>query len=634
MSSVTLADTIATVCCNHYRLTLTKKGKPQHGKEWTLLAAVVMEINNDYTVVAMGTGSKCIGESKLRKDGGVLHDSHAEIMARRAFLRYLYGEISLLYHGKESETLQQDGATNLCSVKPGVKLHFYTSQTPCGDASIIPKDETTSSSSGISHMGLDPSHNNKLASLQEKLPDLEKAVAKSTAELNEKSEQIKLLKSEFLKHKARLIQTEVDVENTFIEYSNEAQNDIDNEQIDASIRFKLEDQSAMIARISMICDELSPHLDQLSTEFYQKKFETENSMKVLEEHRAKILSEMEQQRNDPNDIEESSDTSVQKHGKKRSKQDSKDITKTKVKSKKQKLDNSVIYQSKDRKCKSQNKDNLSNIAVPSTSKSAQDQIQLESSDLKQLKPDVHRTGAKCVPKGCQDAHGDGIDYHTLGALRTKPGRGDRTLSMSCSDKMARWNIVGCQGALLSHFLQCPLYFNTIVVGRCPYSAVSMQRAVLDRSQGVTNLPEGYRNNNTSLLNSAIDFEHSKENLEKSTTKPVPSSAAIAWYKEADRVIQEVSVNGYRLGTTNKNRGRPESRCCLCKAELYRLFKNIIKTCPKEKLPSTLRNIKTSQEMSYSKMKKSALDYQEANKQFFNVFSTWVHTPASCTDSIQ
>lgn len=51
----------------------------------------------------------------------------------------------------------------------------------------------------------------------------------------------------------------------------------------------------------------------------------------------------------------------------------------------------------------------------------------------------------------------------IGASRRKPGRGPPTLSMSCSDKLARWTVVGVQGALVGRVLAAPLYVDAVTV---------------------------------------------------------------------------------------------------------------------------------------------------------------------------
>lgn len=79
--------------------------------------------------------------------------------------------------------------------------------------------------------------------------------------------------------------------------------------------------------------------------------------------------------------------------------------------------------------------------------------------------DIYRTGAKCTDEDVQDGLLPGVDYHVTGVLRTKPGRGDPTLSMSCSDKIAKWNVLGLQGALLSHLIGKPIYLDTITIGK-------------------------------------------------------------------------------------------------------------------------------------------------------------------------
>lgn len=124
--------------------------------------------------------------------------------------------------------------------------------------------------------------------------------------------------------------------------------------------------------------------------------------------------------------------------------------------------------------------------------------------------DLHRTGAKCAPGGKQDPLKPGLGYHTIGVLRTKPGRGDPTLSMSCSDKIMKWNILGCQGALLSHFMMSPIYLSSVVLGRCPCDVLALRRGIYERALTMTlDLPANFIVNQPNIWLTDVLFEHSK-----------------------------------------------------------------------------------------------------------------------------
>jgi len=76
-------------------------------------------------------------------------------------------------------------------------------------------------------------------------------------------------------------------------------------------------------------------------------------------------------------------------------------------------------------------------------------------------------------------------------------QGSRLLTMSCSDKVCRWNVVGVQGALLAYFLE-PVYFHSIVLGSL-FHSTHMLRAVTGRVKStLSGLPQPYRLNTPKL----------------------------------------------------------------------------------------------------------------------------------------
>lgn len=76
-------------------------------------------------------------------------------------------------------------------------------------------------------------------------------------------------------------------------------------------------------------------------------------------------------------------------------------------------------------------------------------------------------------------------------------QGERLRTMSCSDKIAQWNVVGLQGALLSHFM-FPVYMSSLTLGSLHHHG-HLSRAVCCRLDGISEtLQMHFRINHPSL----------------------------------------------------------------------------------------------------------------------------------------
>ncbi|XP_070763978.1 tRNA-specific adenosine deaminase 1 [Enoplosus armatus] len=481
------ADEIAKLCYERFKQ-LPRRGKPEPGREWTLLAAVVKvtrSANSDAVekeVVSLGTGTKCIGQTAMSPNGDVLNDSHAEVIARRGCVRYLIQELHGAVSGGDSSVFCKADVRGKWRLQPGVSFLFFTSHTPCGDASIIPLTDSLSQPCP------------PVTSVRGQDEGSDGGGGGGGGDLKRKAEEPSEGKNNKLP--------------------------------------RLEEQETAETRLEDRGDAKQSFLSHSS-----------KSEHPSQSHCAKTPVQAATQ--------DSAQPGIQSRG-------------------------------------------------PSGGAGRRPQV-----------PDVHRTGAKCVPSGPADPLHTGVGYHSTGLLRVKPGRGEPTLSLSCSDKLARWAALGFQGALLSHYLQEALYFSTVVVGKCPYSQDVMQRALVTRLSRVSDLPAGFSVCPPLLLQSSLDFPFSQAQTElrhqAGKGRISPCGAAISWCNVTEQPL-DVTANGYKHGVTKKALGTAKARSLLCKLELFRSFLSLVSATDPSALPDSLRRTGLQ---TYWDYKQGAQLYQQA-----------------------
>lgn len=131
-----LANKISELCLSFYSSKLPNAKRLLKDTEWTIYSAIVMECESSLEVVSCGTGTKCIGSMMLSENGDILNDSHAEVICRRAFLRFLMSQVRVSKSPDGQSIFTFDDKSNSFKIKTDVKFHMFTTSSPCGDASI------------------------------------------------------------------------------------------------------------------------------------------------------------------------------------------------------------------------------------------------------------------------------------------------------------------------------------------------------------------------------------------------------------------------------------------------------------------------------------------------------------------
>ena len=106
---------------------------PPHS-QYTVLASFFLSHSQTHKVkvLSVATGTKCLPASKLSERGEVVHDSHAEVLARRSALRWFFDEIArcCVDSLSHSEWILQN-AEGRFALRDDVRLNLYVSSLPC-----------------------------------------------------------------------------------------------------------------------------------------------------------------------------------------------------------------------------------------------------------------------------------------------------------------------------------------------------------------------------------------------------------------------------------------------------------------------------------------------------------------------
>lgn len=112
-----------------------------------VLAGMVLTYGSDVNsakVISVTTGTKCISGEYISVNGLAVNDSHAEIVARRCFINFVYDQLEMHLKpesAKDSVFLKPTPNNPLYKLKENIQVHLYINTAPCGDARVFSPHE-------------------------------------------------------------------------------------------------------------------------------------------------------------------------------------------------------------------------------------------------------------------------------------------------------------------------------------------------------------------------------------------------------------------------------------------------------------------------------------------------------------